>query len=651
MRLRFASLALIALTLQPESLLAATPQQSTRPLTYSVRFDAASAHYADIELTIPSPPRGTVQVMMPVWTPGSYLVREYSRNIEQITALDVEGRTLPLEKLTKNIWQIACDPGSDVTVRYRLYCHELSVRTNWVDSDMAVLNGAATYLTVPEWRNRPHQVEFQLPDNWPDVQTALQRTDSETWTFQATTLDELVDSPVLCGQIDVTDFKAGGVPHTIAHIGDVSLWDTEAVAADVKKIVLAQQEFWGTTPYPHYVFLNVITEGRGGLEHDNSTLVMTSRWNYRDPDKYRDWLSLISHEFFHTWNVRRLRPEGLGTYDFNRENYTRGLWVAEGITSYYQNIFLARAGLIDQAEYLKRMSKSIDTLQKTPGRTVQSLTDSSFDAWVKFYRPDENSSNSRVSYYTKGAVVAFLLDARIRELTDGRKCLDDVMRLLYQRFAGQAEFTDADFGKIVNEVAGSDLTEWLVHHVYSAEELDYQPALNWYGLQFPDPDAANEDEDDGDKDASDAATEESKPDASEHSEDAKKDEPPKKPEPWLGIKTSTSGKSISVSSVQHGSPAHAAGLNVNDELLAFNQYRVDSGKWSDQLKQIGVGESVDVLISRRGEIRTIPVQIAVKPKQKWTLKPVNEPTADQKARLNDLLDAGQSDTTSKDDPS
>jgi predicted metalloprotease with PDZ domain len=300
---------------------------------------------------------------------------------------------------------------------------------------------------------------------------------------------------------------------------------------------------------------------------------------------------------------------------------------------------LIRAGLIDQKEYLKRLSKSIESLQKNPGRGVQSLSDSSFDAWVKYYRPDENSANTRVSYYVKGGVVAFLLDARIRELTSNQKSLDDVMRLLYERHAGGEGFTDADFGRTVAEVSGTDMTDWLTRHIYTTDELNYQPALDWFGLAFP----ASKDADASDGEASDVDTTSDRntsapPQATDpESAAGVAEDKKKKPEPWLGVKLSSAGDGLRISGVEHGSPAHAAGLNVGDEILAFNDYRASSSNWSRQLKQLGVGETVTVLLARRGLIRTLEVEVQAEPQREWSLKPVKQPSDEQKIRLQQWL--------------
>jgi predicted metalloprotease with PDZ domain len=609
-----------------------------RPLEYTISFEDRASHYAHIRLVVPAPTADTFELMMPTWTPGSYLIREYARHVDHVVARSDDSSALALEKSSKNRWLVKCVPGKDVTISYRLYCHEMSVRSNWVDQDMAILNGAATFLTVPGAEKSAHQVHFDLPERWSRTMTALQAVEGRAHTYLADTLDELIDSPVLCGQPIVQDFSAGGVTHVLATLGDSSLWDTAKAAADVQRIVAQQQTFWGVVPYSGYKFLNVISEANGGLEHDNSTLVMTSRWNFRDKDKYEDWLSLISHEFFHTWNVRRLRPADLANYNYEAENNTRSLWVAEGLTSYYEDLMLVRAGLIDHSAYLKRLSKAIEKLQTSPGRNVQTLSESSFDSWIKFYRPDENSSNSRVSYYVKGAVVGFLLDARIRELTSDARSLDDVMRLLYQRHAGPKGFSDAEFAAIVSEVAGTDMNSWLAQHVETTDELDYQPALNWFGLHFPtdEPVATETPSEDSTSPAASTTDAASASPAPKVGNDTKKDVSKKKAA-WLGIQTSESGNAVLITGVTHGSPAHTAGLNVDDELLAFNQYRVNAKTWKDQLTQLGIGEKIRVLVARRGEIRTIEAILGTEPKEKWSLKPLPKPSDETKARMTNWL--------------
>lgn len=608
-----------------------THVDAQQALRYTVSFEQRTSHQIAVTMTIPSPATEVFELMMATWTPGSYLIREYARHLDDVKPVAGSDAAIRVSKISKNRWKIQCIPGRDVTLQYRVYCRDMSVRSNWVDSDMAVLCGAAFILTLPATApNAPgieHQIQLLLPEGWSRAATSLPLIDGQPNTFRAASFDELADSPILCGNPVLQDFDAGGSAHVLASAGDVSLWDTAKAAADVQKIALQQQAFWGTVPYRKYSFLNVISESSGGLEHDNSTLVMTSRWSFRDKEKYEDWLSLISHEFFHTWNVRRLRPVNLTPYNYEQENYTRSLWIAEGLTSYYEDLMLIRAGLIDESAYLKRLSKQIEKLQTTPGRLVQSLAESSFDSWIKFYRPDENSSNTRVSYYVKGAVVGFLLDARIRELTNNQKSLDDVMRLMYQRHSGQAGFSDQQFNAIVNEVAGSDLNGWLNQHLEVAGELDYSAALNWFGLQFPSGGA------DANKPAEPAAPDAAAPPGEPQ---PKKDDAKVKPV-WTGLQTSEASGAIIVTGVVADSPAYKSGLNVDDEIVGFDKYRANPRSWRDQLNQIGIGRTVKLLISRRGELRTLELQLEADPSAKWSLKPIDKPTDEQTARRRTWL--------------
>jgi len=617
--------------------------QQTQPLEYTVSFEERAAHYIHVKLKIPAPATDSFALMMATWTPGSYLIREYSRHVDHVSVNTTPEVPVTIEKNSKNRWQVKCVAGKDVVVSWRVYCHEMSVRTNWVDEDMAVLCGAATFLTPADIQPVEHRVDFDVPRHWARTVTSLEAVAGREHTYKAASFDELVDSPILAGNPVLQDFDAGGINHVVASLGDSSLWDTAKATADVQRIVAQQQSFWGTVPYSRYKFLNVISEASGGLEHDNSTLVMTSRWNFRDKEKYEDWLSLMSHEFFHTWNVRRLRPANLAAYDYEAENNTRSLWVSEGITSYYEDLVLVRAGLINQASYLKRFSKNIEKLQTSPGRNVQSLAESSFDTWIKFYRPDENSANSRVSYYVKGCIVGFLLDAKTREVTNNAGSLDDVMRLLYQRHSGPKGFSETEFASIVSEVAGTDMTGWLAQHVETADELDYQQAINWFGLHFPPQDSASDkstDSGDSNEATEPDATEpdaQAKTDAKDSGDDTTKTAPAKKPSPWLGVTTSEGSGPLVITGVIAGSPAVLAGLNVDDELLAFNQYRASSKSWKDQLKQLGTAEAIQVLISRRGIVRTLEVTLVPEPTQKWQLKPIAKPTDEQKSRLANWL--------------
>ena len=574
------------------------------PISYTLRFPAPQTHYAEVEARIPANGRSTVELMMAVWTPGSYLIREYARTLDGVSAATGKGEPLPVVKTEKNRWRIETRKASEVIVRYRVYSREMSVRTNFVDSGFALINGAATFLTLAGDARRPHEVTLELPPGWKVSASPLPNLGEEGRPrFRADDFDTLVDSPIYAGNARTYPFEVAGKPILLVNEGEDSVWDGPRSAADAEKIVREQAAFWGVEPYPRYVIFNLLTESGGGLEHKNACTLMSSRWRSRTHEGYLDWLNLVSHEFFHAWNGKRLRPVELGPFDYEREVYTRGLWMVEGITSYYGDLMVRRAGFSTRKEYLKGLSKSIETAQTTPGRLVQSLDESSFDAWIKFYRRDENSANSGVSYYTKGEVVAFLLDARIRRATNGRRSLDDALRLAYQRFSGERGYRPEDMRKVFEEVAGIDLGDWLHRAVETVEELDYSEALAWYGLRFaPEPE--------------------------------KKDgEPQEQPAAWLGMDVEAQGGRLVVTAVKRGTPAYEAGVNVGDEILAIGDYRVPPEGLEARLKLYRPDEKAELLVARRERLTRLPVTFGRKPQARWNLEVLPDATAEQKAHL------------------
>ncbi len=577
---------------------------------YRLSFRQAESHRVDIEVSVPTDGKSEIEFMMPVWTPGSYLVREYSRQVEQVTAANGKtSATLNLKKADKNHWLVDCTGVDEVALRYTLYCHEMSVRTNWVEKDFAFLTGAATFLTCSDMLASPHFVHIDALPNWPKVATSLAAVDARNpWTRRASSFDELVDSPILLGAIDIQTFDAGGAKHHLATLGGESFWDTVSAAKDVKKIVEIEQSFWQETPYKEYWFLNLATETGGGLEHDNSCVLMTGRWSQRQRTKYADWLGLVSHEFFHAWNVRRLRPKVLKQYDYNNEQYFHELWVAEGITSYYDELFVARSGLCKPKEYLEKLGKNIAAVQNAPGRLSQSLTDSSFDAWIKYYRPDENANNSRISYYLKGALIGLLLDVEIRSKTDGAKSLDDVMRQLWQSHH-ESGYTNQDFSNIVGQVAGQSFDNWLREHLDTTQEMDFSKMLDWYGLEWK-------------------------------KKESDKDAPAEKSlygNVYVGMDLlATQGKAM-VDKVTRDSPASLAGFNAGDELISFDGFRVAAETWTERLNSYRPNDVCKCLVARRGKIVELSLKLASEPETSWKIARVAKPTDDQEKRWRSWL--------------
>lgn len=572
------------------------------PLRYTLSFPAPHTHYVEVTVSVPTSRRLSVDLMMAVWTPGSYLIREYARHVEGVAAVTPEGRELVAEKTAKNRWKIATGGAPSITLAYRVYGREMSVRTNWIEAGFAFLNGAATFITLADATTRPHEVTIAPARGWTRSLTGLPSGDGPH-QYRAEDYETLVDSPILVGNPEVYEFSIGDVKHALVNEGEAGVFDGVRAVRDVEAIVREHFRLWGTMPYEKYVFLNLITEAGGGLEHRNSAALMTSRWATRTRKGYVSWLELVSHEFFHVWNVKRLRPVELGPFDYERETHTRSLWAVEGITEYYGNLLLHRAGLITRDEYLEALSEKIEALQTTPGRLVQSAAQASFDAWIKLYRPDENTPNTSISYYVKGCVIAFLLDASIRHATNGAKSLDDVMRAAYLRYSNRRGFTSLEFRTLIEEISGRSIAEFWSNAIESTAELQYAEALGLFGLRF-------------------------KPENAPQGERQKA---------WMGASTKVEDGRILITQIKRGTPSHQAGLNVDDELIAIDNLRVRGAGLDQRLEQYSPGEHVSVLVARRERLVSLELTFGAEPLRMWRLEVDPIATPAQVARLNSWL--------------
>jgi predicted metalloprotease with PDZ domain len=589
-------------------LVCAADAQPRAPIRYTVRFPAPQTNYLEVEAVVPTDGRPSIEMFMAVWTPGSYLIREYARNVEGVTAT-AGGRTAAVEKTSKNRWRVTTGGAPEVTLSYRVFSHEMTVRTNWVEADFAMINGAPTFMTLapqaglddPPY-HRPHDVRLVLPPAWKTSITGLpDATDGAPNHYRAPDFDTLVDSPIVAGNPAVHRFVVAGKPHFLVDIGEGGVFDGARAARDLERIVQADLKLWGTLPYDKYIFFNLLTGAGGGLEHKNSVMMMASRWTMATDALYVGWLGLASHEYFHLWNVKRLRPVELGPFDYEREVYPRSLWISEGVTDYYANLQVLRAGLSSAGTYLAQLSDDIRSLQTTAGRLTQTVEMASFDAWIKYYRSDENSLNSSISYYTKGAVLGFVLDARIRAATNGARSLDDLMRAAFARFSGPRGFTAQEFRQTATEVAGSDLGGWFARALETTEEVDYAPALDWFGLEF------------------------------------RAIEPARGSPAWLGVKVRTQDGRLLVENVPRGTPALDGGLNPGDEILAIDDFRVLPENFNDRVRAFAPGRQVTLLIARRDEIKRLSVTLGSEPPDRWTLNVRPNATPEQRAHLSAWL--------------
>lgn len=484
--------------------LAAAPR--IRPVHYRVEAADLHAHLFRVTLTVPAP-AALQRLALPVWIPGSYLVREFSRHMQKLHASQA-GRAVPLRQLDKCTWEARCTGAKPLEVTCEVYANDPSVRAAWLDSARGFFNGTSLFLRVEGRHDAPHDLQLvQHRDmaGWSVATGLAARKVSKNGfgTYRAEDYDELVDCPVEIGRFWSGEFKAAGVPHRFVVAGAPPVFDGARLLEDTRKICEAEIAFWHgkealasrtrpKTPYRSYLFmLNAVDDGYGGLEHRNSTALISTRKDLprlglaRQGEGYTTLLGLISHEYFHTWNVKRLRPEEFASYDYTGEHYTQLLWFFEGFTSYYDDLLLRRAGLIDDAGYLRLLNKTINQVMQTPGRELQSVAQASFDAWVKYYRQDENTPNATVSYYAKGSLVALCFDLALRE--QGKATLDDVMRALYAR-CNAGPMSEADFAAVLEELGGRSFGRELAAWVHGTRELPLKDLLEKNGVSvFEDP--------------------------------------------------------------------------------------------------------------------------------------------------------------------
>lgn len=459
---------------------------------YRVEAADPAAHLFHVTLTVPQPQAGQ-RVSLPAWIPGSYLLREFSKHLQKLSARQ-DGKPVPITQLDKATWQVECVPSSPLVLSYEVYAFDNSVRTAWLDSQRGFFNGTSLCLRVHGMAQEPHELELVQPRAFPHWEAATGLEPLKTGkrgfgTYLAADYDELVDCPVELGAFFSGEFRAGGVTHRLVVAGATESFDADRLLADMQKICETQIRFWHErrrAPFKSYLFLlNAVDDGYGGLEHRNSTALICSRRDLprlgdgRLGEGYVTLLGLISHEYFHTWNVKRLRPAEFAHYDYKQENYSSLLWFFEGFTSYYDDLLLRRAGLIDDATYLKLLTKTCNQVLQTPGREVQSVAQASFDAWVKYYRQDENTANATVSYYTKGALVALCFDLLLRQ--EGHSTLDEVMRALWLRCKA-GPMAEADFTAVLKELGGRAFTREMAGWVHGTRELPLKELLEAHGI-------------------------------------------------------------------------------------------------------------------------------------------------------------------------
>lgn len=566
-------------------------------ILYTITPKDLAGHLFEVTVTVAAPNQNGQIFSLPAWIPGSYMIREFARNIVQIRA-EAQGEAIALRKVDKHTWQAAPSAGP-LTLHYEVYAWDLSVRAAHLDQTHGFFNGTSVFLCVDGQEDLLHVVDIRRPEDedcrdW-RVATSLPELKARRYgfgTYVAANYDELIDHPVEMGNFALATFKAHGVPHDIVVTGRVPNLDMKRLADDLKKVCEAQIALFEPksqrAPMRRYVFMTLaVGDGYGGLEHRASTALICSRNDLpvigkkEMSDGYRTYLGLCSHEYFHTWNVKRIKPEVFAPYDLRVENYTTLLWLFEGFTSYYDDLMLVRSGLIDEKEYFKLLAKTINGVLRGSGRTKQSVAQSSFDAWVKYYRQDENAPNAIVSYYTKGSLVGLALDLTIRAQTKGKKSLDDVMRALWQRYgqdfyedaAGSGRgVTEAEVEEIFDEATGLSLKRSLRRFVHGTEDLPLAKLLTPLGVTL-----------------------------AGSSKEAK---------PSLGARIVKDGNDAKLASVHEGSAAHRAGLSAGDVLVAIDGLRVNASNLDGLLGRLRIGDVVTIHAFRRDELFSVEMVLA-----------------------------------------
>lgn len=534
-------------------------------IQYSLKMPKPQNHYFEVEMLIEDYKEAKLEVKMPVWAPGSYLVREFAKNVNLVKAFDEKGNALTIQKTNKNTWKIQKGNAKSVKVKYEVYSFELSVRTSFLDLTHGYVSGTGVFMYIENHQENKGQLIVYPYSGFKKISTALPKAkegmaSDGAETFEFANYDQLVDCPIEIGNHIEFSFQSAGVNHRVAMYGDGN-FDVEQLKKDMAKITATATQVIGENPNKEYLFIvHNVVDGQGGLEHINSTTLSVNRWTYQGGE-YIGFLSLVAHEYFHLWNVKRIRPVELGPFNYDEENYTSLLWVMEGFTSYYDELLLLRAGYYTQEQYIQKVLSGLNYVEGSEGSRVQPVAHASFDAWIKSYRPNENSANSTMTYYSRGGLLAAVLDAKIVTKFNGKKSLDDFMQKLYQDFYKKLNrgFSEAEFQKALSDFMEEDMSAFFRDYVNDTKVPDYKSIFAPVGLKV------------------------------EYIGNAK---------PSFGASFSQSNGKALVKAIRVNSAAENAGLSVNDEVIGFNGYRVEAGDLDGIFAGLTPGESINLLISR-----------------------------------------------------
>jgi predicted metalloprotease with PDZ domain len=574
-------------------------QKKESNMSFTISMEKPNTHYFDVVFRCEGIIDETIDFKMPAWAPGYYRILDYARNVLNFQVTDGSGNDLPWEKVSKNTWRVKSGRSETVTVSYSVFAFRISVADPYLDDARGFIPPTGVCMHVANLIEHPVSVTINPYSKWTEISTGLDPVANTPNTFFAPDFDVLYDCPILLGNQEILSFEFQGISHYVA-IEDLGNFDRDKFIGDFRRIVEAATSIIGEIPYKHYTFI-IMNRGMGGLEHRNSMAVYYNPASLHNSRGYLRWLSFITHEYFHLYNVKTIRPITLGPFDYDKENYTRMLWVSEGITVYYEDLILNQAGFQDRTDCLEQIRRNIMNHENIPGHLFQSATEASFDTWIQFFNREPDGFNRTISYYDKGGTLGLLLDLKIRHESENQKSLDDVMRRLYYEFHKKKKrgFTDEEFQEVCEQFAGCPLDE-VFHYAETVETIDYPKYFAYAGLII-------------DTVAVDV------------------------PGGYLGCTLQERDGRLTISGVKWNSPAWNDGLSSGDGIISINGKQTTREELDEILDSGKPGDTLHFIITHRDIEREIDVVLSKKGIRNFFIEPVTEPDSLQVAILNDWL--------------
>ena len=625
--LTVAYLTMVLLAMSP----AAVSQTSSGTMAFTVSMDRPNTHYYHVEFRCDGLGGDSQDFKMPVWMPGMYTIQDYAKNVINFKAMDGNGKPLPFAKTAQFVWHVKTANAPRVVIDYDVYAFGRGVGNNFLDDKRGYIVGPGLYMHVAGMLNHPALVTFKPYTGWTSVANGLDPVPGEPNTFTAPDFDLLYDCPILLGKQEHYQFDVKGVPHYIALEDVPKSVDRAKMTSDLQKIVTTATGLIGDIPYKHYTFL-LMGSAQGGVEHLTSAAMYFNGDSLTNPDGYRRWLSFAAHEYFHTFNVKRIRPIALGPFDYDHENYTTMLWVSEGFTSYYMDLIVERAGLMTPAQYYQTLTDNIATYENNSGHLFQSAAESSIDTWHR----GEDSANTTISYYNKGKAIGALLDFKIRSETNNQKSLDDVMRALYKEFFQEKKrgFRDEEFREVAERIAGIPLPEIFNDYVATTKEIDYGKYFSLAGLKIDTELRAER----GAYLGADFGTGGGRGGAGGGTAPAPGADNPRAAGRANGAPGGAAeSTSHVISRVEYDSPASRAGLSAQDEILGIDGIPAGTQSVDAMLRARKPGDTTKITVTHHGEVREVEAVLGSKMQRTFKITPIDNPTSLQAAILKDVL--------------